>query len=316
MFDNLRNSRCARLLAVCLALGAVFILGGITTVSLGAADPGGFSGLLRRWQVKMTAALRSDFDRVRSLLGVKPGGSATVDLQERNDGYTVRLSLPNRDLDRVDVSLDGRTLRIVAEQPDGSSRYEQSLILSGVPDHAKMQIDRRQKDGVIVITVPKDAELAQQTPPRMMPDLPRLDPFDDLDRNLMDQVNRMQQEMSRVFHEPFRGFSPLPGQLGLFNTPAFGSTYELDEEGKNYVVRIHLPERDTSNVNVTVEGQTLKVQASAESSRQEGNKRSEMRSRSQYSQSIGLPGPVNALKMKVDRKDGMIVITLPKAVPA
>ena len=313
MFDNLRNNRCARLLAVSLALGAVFVLGGVTTVCLGAADPGGLSGLLRRWQFNLTAAVRHDYDRVRSLLGTKPSGAATVNLEEQADGYIVRLSLPNRDLDRVDVNLEGRTLRILAEEPDGSSRYEQSIVLSGVPDHAQMQIDRSQKDGLIVITVPKDGSLAQQAPPSRTPNLPRLDPFNDMDHHLMDHMNQIQQEMSRLIEEPFRGFNPFLGQRGLFDSSGFGPNYELEEDAKNYVVRVHLPQRDTSDVNVTVEGQTLKVQSHAETSRQESNNKSSLRSRSQFSQNISLPGPVNALKMKVDRKDGLLIITLPKS---
>jgi HSP20 family protein len=313
MFDNLRNNRCARLLAVSLALGAVFVLGGVTTVCLGAADPSGFSGLLRRWQVNLTAAVRHDFDRVRSLIGSKQGGAATFNLEDRANGYTVRLSLPNHDLDRVDVNLEGHTLRIFADEPDGSSRYEQSIVLSGVPVDAKMQVERRQKDGLIVITVPKDRALAQQSPPRMIPHLPRLDPFNDMDRNLTDQMNRMQQEMSRIFEEPFRDLNPFLGQRGLFDSSGFGANYELEENSKNYIVRVHVPQRDTNDVNVTVEGQTLKVQAHAETSRQEGNSKSSLRSRSQFSQNISLPGPVNALKMKVDRKDGLLIITLPKS---
>ena len=312
MFDNLRNNRCARLLAVSLALGAVFVLGGVTTVCLGAADPSGFSGLLRRWQINLTAAVRHDIDRVRSLFGTKPSTAATVNLEEQSDGYAVRLNLPNRDLDRVEVNLEGRILRILAEDPDGSNRYEQSIVLSGVPDDAKMHVERRQKDGLIVITVPKDRALAQQSPPRMTPNLPRL-PFNDMDRNLMDQMNRMQQEMSRIFEEPFGGLKPFLDQRGLFDSSGFGANYELEEDSKNYVVRVHLPKRDTNDVNVAVEGQTLKVQAHAETSRQEGNSKSSLRSRSQFSQNISLPGPVNALKMKVDRKDCLLIITLPKS---
>jgi HSP20 family molecular chaperone IbpA len=82
------------------------------------------------------------------------------------------------------------------------------------------------------------------------------------------------------------------------------------------VVRAYLPDRDMENVSVTVEGQTLHIEARAEDSARgsKGHDEAETRvHRAQYTQLVTLPGPVDSLKMTVDRKDHMLVINLPKA---
>ena len=76
-----------------------------------------------------------------------------------------------------------------------------------------------------------------------------------------------------------------------------------------------LPDREMKNVNVTVEQQTLKIEAKEQETTKQDDPAHPLHSSrmAAYSQIITLPGPVQADKMKVDKKEGMLVVTLPKA---
>jgi HSP20 family molecular chaperone IbpA len=69
-----------------------------------------------------------------------------------------------------------------------------------------------------------------------------------------------------------------------------------------------------NNVNVTVEGQTLKLEAKAEKTEQKEKNGMVFAQKARYSQLLTLPGPVQADKMAVKRKENMLVVTLPKAL--
>ncbi len=66
-------------------------------------------------------------------------------------------------------------------------------------------------------------------------------------------------------------------------------------------------------MKVTVDdGRILKIEAEAEETTGEESGAMVMKRKSSYSQHLTLPGPVDAEQLKVDRKDGMLVITVPK----
>lgn len=301
-----------------LALTAVLISAGILISLPGlrseGTDNGGFRGKMKQWQERMSEAFRDTFNSLRGKAGSgKSAGGASMDLREQSDSYTLRLSLPDRDLDKVEIALDGKTLCIKAPEEGTAGRYEQSILLADLPRNASLQIDRRQKDGMIVVTVPKSSPARDgEKSPSVGGHL--FEPFPDWDRSVMERLERMRQEMDRIFKDSFDEFKLMPEHKSFFDEPRFGSSLDLEEDGGNYVIRAYLPGRNMENVNVTVDGQTLKIEASSE----EGTGRNKdekprVQRRSQYSQMITLPGPVNAVKMKIDRKDGMLIVTLPKA---
>ncbi len=61
------------------------------------------------------------------------------------------------------------------------------------------------------------------------------------------------------------------------------------------------------NLNVTVDDRTLKIDAKAGEKKEENSSDGVIAHKSHYSQLLTLPGPVQADKMKVDRKEGMLV---------
>jgi HSP20 family molecular chaperone IbpA len=127
-------------------------------------------------------------------------------------------------------------------------------------------------------------------------------------------MEKMRREMDRAFEDAFREFRESPDHQGFFDEPRFGSSIDLKEEGENYVVRAYLPNRDMQNINVTVEGRNLRIEAKEqELTKKAGAAGASHSTRTAaYSQFLTLPGPVQGDQMKVDKKDGMLVVILPK----
>ena len=126
-------------------------------------------------------------------------------------------------------------------------------------------------------------------------------------------MNRLREQMDRIFGQAFSEFRNRPEFKEFFDQAQFGSSLDLQEESDKYVVRAYLPDRDINNVNVSVEGDVLKLEAQREETRREQGDASFSSSKGQYSQVVSLPGPVQADKMTVERKENMLIVTLPKA---
>ena len=292
----------------------VLTMGAVTAQDTEGKD-GSYTEKMKEWQEKMSEAFRDSWQRLRQEWGAKnPDAStvaaASVDLREQQDSYTLRLHLPNRDLDKVQIDLSGDTLRIVAPPEAKAARYEQIIQLENLPAGVTPQIERRSEDNLIVVTVPKSSDGTATATPSGTPSASR---WDDWDRDVLEQMNRMRQEMDRIFGQAFSEFRNRAEFKEFFDQAQFGSSLDLQEESDKYVVRAYLPDRDIDNVNVSVEGDVLKLDAQSEDTRQEEGDGSFFSRKSQYSQALSLPGPVQADKMTVERKENMLVVTLPKA---
>jgi HSP20 family protein len=271
-----------------------------------------FKQKMEEWQEKMSQTFSDAWKSLRHDNKSKSIATASVDLREQRDSYTLRFNLPDRDLEKVEIKLENSFLHIVGPAGDRFGRYEQTIKLDGVSSEAEPKIERRQKDAMIVVTVPKSVAVTRGDP--VLPD-PSLFPLSDWDRNFMLRMEAMRRDMDRAFSEAFDEFKLAPDYKGFFDEPRFGSAIDLKDEGGNYIVRAYLPERTMTNVNVTVANRSLKIEAKEQES--ESNKDQVERLHSErkaaYSQILTLPGPVQADKMKVEKKEAMLVVTLPKA---
>ena len=299
-----------------LAAGLALMISSLSAVAASEAkkDDSGFLEKMEKWQDKMSDKFRDTWKGLRGDAKGKSVATASVDLREDKANYTVRLNLPDRDLEKVEITLDGDTLHIVAPAGDKAGRYEQSLILAGVDSGAVPKIERKQKDSLIVVTVPKSSTAADMKPSLTLPD-PALLPFSDWDRDIIARMEKMRREMDRTFEDAFREFRNTPEHKGFFDEPRFGSSLDIKEEGDNYVVRVYLPDRDMEKVNVTLEDRALKIEAKDEETTKKEDKAGALHStrKAAYSQLVTLPGPVQSEKMKVEKKEAMIVVTVPKA---
>lgn len=316
MKTKLTSYRRARLLAIGLAWSASLAAltnGPLTLAVESEKKSPGFVEKMKKWQDEMSRKFRDTWKSHREASKEKSMATASVDLREDKDNYTIRLNLPDRDLEKVEITLEKSTLRILAPTGDKGGRYEQTIGLAEADPAATPKIERRQKDSMIVITVPKVFATARGDSSLTLPD-PSLLPLADWDRDIVERMAKMRREMDRIFDESFREFRTGLEHKGFFDEPRFGSSLDLKEEGDNYVVRVHLPDRDMQNINVTVKDRTLTIEAKEESTKKkEGEPGTSHSSRiAAYSQLLTLPGPVEVDKMKVEKKEGMLIVTLPK----
>lgn len=277
-------------------------------------DDKGFIEKMDQWQNTMSEKFRDTWKSLRTDAKEKSVATAAVDLREDKNNYTLRLNLPDRDLDKVEIKLDGDTLRIVAPAGDKASRYEQTVSLAGVDSSGIPKIERKPKDDMIVITVPKHPMVAEKKSPLTLRD-PELLPFSDWDHDVFARMEQMRREMDRVFENAFREFRTAPENKGFFDEPRFGSSIDLKEDGDTYTLRAYLPDRSMQNINVTVEDRTLKIEATEQETTKKAGDGASLQStrKAAYSQLVTLPGPVQSEQMKVEKKEGMLVVTLPKA---
>ncbi len=310
--------QCAGLLTAGLALGTCLMTFWplpMAAAEEAKADQKGFLEKMEKWQDKMSEKFRDTWKRMRSASKEKSVASASVDLREDRDRYTVRLNLPGRDLAKVEIKLEGDTLRIVAPAEEKAARYEQTLALAHVASKAEPKVERREADSMIVVTVPKASGIAGKAPSLTLPDPSLFPPLSAWEADVFARMDAMRRDMDRAFDDAFREFRGLPEHKGFFDEPRFGSSFDLKDEGDHYVVRAWLPDRDMKEINVTVEDRTLRIEAKEQETTKKEDKAGTLHStrKAAYSQMLTLPGPVQSEKMKVEKKEGMLVVTLPKA---
>ncbi|MFQ5672403.1 MAG: Hsp20/alpha crystallin family protein [Nitrospinales bacterium] len=133
---------------------------------------------------------------------------------------------------------------------------------------------------------------------------PATDPFREMEQ--------MRRTMDRLFENSFQEFKIDPLLRDAFSDQEMTVT----DKGDRYLVRLNIPGVDQADLNITVEGQTLKVSGNRKETREHkdnrGIVRKEMRNE-RFERSQTLPGPVQADKMQVSRKNDVLTVILPKA---
>lgn len=121
-------------------------------------------------------------------------------------------------------------------------------------------------------------------------------------------MEQMRREIDWIFDRSIGDLRSDRAFGRLFDEARFGCSVDLQEQGDSYVIRAYLPDRDLKNVNVTVVKQTLNIEEN------EGNgQNSTTMRKAGYAQLLTLPNPVQQDEMQIERKEGMVAITLPKA---
>lgn len=98
--------------------------------------------------------------------------SMPADVLERDEEYVVHVDLPGFDIEAVDVAVTDSTLRIVAEREESIDESEADYVRRE-RHHARAErsirlpteidadaVEARMKNGVLTVTLPKDAETA------------------------------------------------------------------------------------------------------------------------------------------------------------
>ena len=107
--------------------------------------------------------------------------------------------------------------------------------------------------------------------------------------------------MNTIFADTFRSVGSWFGQ----STRA--TSVDLREQNDKYIARLYVPRGDNSKVDAKVENGTLHITAQNEGT---VNGKTETE---RYEQMITLPKPVQADKVKIEKNDDLVVITVPKS---
>jgi HSP20 family molecular chaperone IbpA len=136
-------------------------------------------------------------------------------------------------------------------------------------------------------------------------------------------MNRQFMFGQSLFDDPFFSQPARPDSLldRLFskNNSAFSfsgaSGIEIMESDDAYKVLVPVPEGQKVELNTEIKGNILSVSGTfqSEQSNRSGTGFSGSASVSQFSQSVTLPQPIDADKMKTVQKDHQVIITIPKA---
>ena len=246
--------------------------------------------------------------------GVSMAG-ASMDLRDQGDCYVMRLHLPERDIQLVEATIiDGRILRVTSPDSDALGAYEQSVTLEGLVAEAKPEIEKQPDRKLVIIRIaknPADKKSSPESnavPPRELPE--STDPWD---LRMLEHMRRMGREMDKMFHEQADEMSRGTRGPHWMDHSSFDSSYDLQDEGEHYVVRVYMPTRCMDQVDVSIRDKNLVIEAVSQKTQEMENGKAVMRHMSQYSQTIALPGPVIEADMVIERKRGMVLIRIPKS---
>ena len=281
-----------------------------TTLSKMTSSTATESSWSERWQ-----KLENELDKVfhDTVSKLTPGTkekeltfSSSVDIRENPDAFVARIYLPKNSASNVGVTFENGVLHITSNDKTAGS-YDERIAIAGPVNGDKMKVER--KEGLLVVTLPKKAEGIASAPTSA----PDLTPWGEgWDQHVVREMQRMQDRMDQLTRDLMSG---LPNQTSITQKPLFGSTVNVENEKDKYVVHFYLPDRDISSVKVDLKDNQLHLTASEQSNKETANKMGSTSeySAGTYSQLITLPGPVHADQMKIDRKEGTVIVTLPKA---
>ena len=241
--------------------------------------------------------------------------ASSVDLREQNDKYIARLYVPKGDNPNVDAKVENGVLHVTAQNQgtvngkSESERYEQFITLPKPVQADKVNVQK--KDDVVVISVPKAAAgapaVAAATPAATATASPSGSPADWADQ-MIAQMDQMQARLNQSVRDVFQN----DATLGASNSQ-LGSAMNIEDQNDRYIVHFYLPDKNLSDVNVKYENNALHLTAQVQQKSDAAAGDTQSRSVERYETMTTLPGPVKDADMKVERKEGSVVVTLPKA---
>jgi len=87
------------------------------------------------------------------------------------------------------------------------------MTLAGVDPNAPLKIERREKDDMIVVNIPKGAATTEGDCSRLAPGL-LLAPPSESDRDFLGRMEKMNREIDKIFAESFGEFRLMPEYKG------------------------------------------------------------------------------------------------------
>jgi len=127
------------------------------------------------------------------------------------------------------------------------------------------------------------------------------------------ELNRLRDEINRVFDEPFGGLTASTGFFG-----GWAPSVDVYEDKDNVVVKAELPGMKKEEIDVSLAGDTLTICGERKEERESKDAESYRSERSfgRFQRSLTLPQPVDATRIQASYKDGILTIACPKSEEA
>lgn len=128
----------------------------------------------------------------------------------------------------------------------------------------------------------------------------------------------MQERIDSLFAESWtRMHEEMAGLEPIATVPSEGEVTLLEEKN-DYLVTVQLPGVKEEDLNVSLDGRLLRISAQSQSQERDTADNGQVVREEDYASSIQraftLPGPVDASKMHTQFGDGVLTVTIPKAV--
>ncbi|MFP4502668.1 MAG: Hsp20/alpha crystallin family protein [Candidatus Hydrogenedentota bacterium] len=133
--------------------------------------------------------------------------------------------------------------------------------------------------------------------------------------NPFKEMDAMHKRIDAMFDRAFRRFGQSPQRHDM-RKGTITPRMDLEEENGQYVVRLDMPGAQDSDIDVTLEGNVLTVEALIrleEKREEEGRVLQRERRMGRFLRKIDLPEPVDIDSMQTSYKDGVFTVTIRKA---
>ncbi len=136
--------------------------------------------------------------------------------------------------------------------------------------------------------------------------------------NPMREMEDMQRRMSSLFDwSPFRRGN-LAAEDENMTVPEWAPLVDIAEDGKEYLIKVELPEVPKEDVKVTVENGTLTISGERKAEKEEKGRKFHRLERfyGRFERSFTIPDDAESGEVKADFKDGVLRVHLAKSEKA
>ena len=129
----------------------------------------------------------------------------------------------------------------------------------------------------------------------------------------MNELNRIRNEIFRLFEDPFAALAP---STSFFE--GWEPSIDIYEDRDKVSVKAELPGMKKEDISITLDGNTLTIsgERKAEEEHKEGENYRAERYFGRFQRSIALPQAVDQKKIQATYKDGVLTVTLAKSEEA
>lgn len=170
--------------------------------------------------------------------------------------------------------------------------------------------------GAIDKTTPQKKPKAKQADPSSPTDDWFADAFDSNNWDPFAEMQRMQDQIDKMFSTSFGRFGKSQKYQDLVRDPVFSPEMDVHETDNAFVIRMDLPGVEEGKIDVNVDGQNVTISGKRSGTTVEKDESGKIirneRVTGQFSRTIPLPKKIDAEHMKAENKNGVFTLTIPK----